>query len=94
MRRQRRCGDRYGEQESTFQYWDTILNMELLGLIFARAHRQQDFPLYVESMKTLVPWFFALVVDPNTYPGHGEPTSTNSQRVFGARPLGGSQNNK
>ena len=44
----------------TFQYWDTILNMELLGLIFVRAHREQDFPLYVETLKALVPWFFAL----------------------------------
>ena len=44
----------------TFQYWDTILNMEIMGLIFVRAHREQDFPLYVESLKALVPWFFAL----------------------------------
>ena len=44
----------------TFQYWDTILNMEILGLIFVRAHREQDFPLYVETLKALVPWFFAL----------------------------------
>ena len=44
----------------TFQYWDTILNMEILGLIFVRAHREQNFPLYVESLKALVPWFFAL----------------------------------
>ena len=44
----------------TFQYWDTILRMEILGLIFVRAHREQDFPLYVESLKALVPCFFAL----------------------------------
>ncbi|KAK1891936.1 Ribonuclease PH [Dissostichus eleginoides] len=44
----------------TFHYWDTILKMEILGLIFVRAHREQDFPLYVESLKALVPWFFAL----------------------------------
>ena len=44
----------------TFQYWDTILNMEILGLIFVRAHREQDFPLFVEALKALVPWFFAL----------------------------------
>ncbi len=34
--------------------------MEILGLIFVRAHREQDFALYVESLKALVPWFFAL----------------------------------
>eukprot|EP00745_Piridium_sociabile_P012394 TRINITY_DN190_c0_g1_i6.p1 TRINITY_DN190_c0_g1~~TRINITY_DN190_c0_g1_i6.p1 ORF type:complete len:743 (+),score=169.21 TRINITY_DN190_c0_g1_i6:247-2475(+) len=44
----------------TFQYWDTILRIELLGLTFVRAHRERDFPLYVESMKALAPWFFAL----------------------------------
>jgi hypothetical protein len=36
----------------TFQYWNTILNMDILGLI--------GFALYVESLKALVPWFFAL----------------------------------
>jgi hypothetical protein len=32
----------------TFHYWDTILHMEMLGLIFVRAHREQDSPLHVE----------------------------------------------
>ena len=44
----------------TFQYWDTILTMELLGLVFIRAHRERNFSLYVESLKELVPWFFSL----------------------------------
>ena len=44
----------------TFQYWDTIPKMEILGLIFVIAHREQNFPLYVERLKALVPWFFAL----------------------------------
>ena len=44
----------------TFLYWDTILKMEILGLLFVRAHREQDFPLCVESLKAIVPWFFAL----------------------------------
>ena len=43
-----------------FLYWDTILKMEILGLIFVRAQREQDFPLYVESLKAIVHWFFAL----------------------------------
>ena len=25
-----------------------------------RAHREQNFPLYVKTLKALVPWFFAL----------------------------------
>lgn len=44
----------------TFQYWDTIYNLEILGLLLVRAHREADFALYVESLKALVPWFFAL----------------------------------
>ena len=44
----------------TFQYWNTILEMELLGLMFIRAHRERNFSLYVESLKLLAPWFFAL----------------------------------
>ena len=43
------------QKSPTFQYWDTILNMELLGLIFVRSHREGNFPLYVESLKSLVP---------------------------------------
>ena len=43
----------------TFQFWDMILRMEILGLIFVRAHRETNFSLYVESLKALVPWFFA-----------------------------------
>ncbi len=45
------------QKSPTFQYWDTVLNMELLGLIFIRSHREGDFSLYVESLKALAPWF-------------------------------------
>ena len=48
------------EKSPTFQYWNTILNIEITGLIMIRAHRDQNFPLYVESLKELTPWFFAL----------------------------------
>ncbi len=44
----------------TFQYLDTVLRLEILGLIFVRSHRERDFFLYVESLKSLAPWFFAL----------------------------------
>ena len=43
----------------TFQFWDMILRMEILGLIFVRAHRGTNFTLYMESLKAIVPWFFA-----------------------------------
>ena len=48
------------QKSPTFQYWYTVLKMELLGLIFIRSHREGNFSLYVESLKALVPWFFAL----------------------------------
>ena len=44
----------------TFQYWETILQMEIDGLIFIGSHRAGNFLLYVESFKKDVPWFFAL----------------------------------
>jgi len=34
--------------------------MEFEGLIFIRSYHEEKFHLYVESLKTLVPWFFAL----------------------------------
>ena len=48
------------EKSPTFQFWDFVLRMEIIGLIFIRAHRKANFPLYVESLRSLVPWFFAL----------------------------------
>ena len=47
------------EKSPTFQFWDTVLRMELVGLIFVRAHREKNFPLYIESLKSIVPWFIA-----------------------------------
>ncbi|KAG1662386.1 hypothetical protein GQR58_020959 [Nymphon striatum] len=44
----------------TFLYWDTILKIELIGLIFVRAHREKNFELYVKTLKTIAPWFFSL----------------------------------
>ena len=44
----------------TFQYWDTFLYMKIMGLIFVRANREQNFSLYVETLKELVPCSFAL----------------------------------
>ena len=54
------CKQKMIEKSPTFQFWDTVLRMELMGLKFVRAHREANFPLYVESLRSLVPWFFAL----------------------------------
>ena len=38
----------------------TAANLELSGLIFVRAHRERNFPLYLDCIKAITPWFFAL----------------------------------
>ena len=43
----------------TFQYWDTILNIEVLVLTIVRAHHEKNFPLYVEALEAIVGYFFA-----------------------------------
>ena len=44
----------------TFKYSDTVLNMQLLSLMFIRSHRERNFSLYIKTLKALTPWFFAL----------------------------------
>ena len=39
------------EKSPTFQYWNTFVTIKITGLIMIRAHRDQNFPLYVESLK-------------------------------------------
>ena len=48
------------KKSPTFMYWDLILRYETLILIFVRAHREKNFPLYVEALEKLTPLFFAL----------------------------------
>ena len=36
------------------------MQMELAILTFVKAHRENNFPLYVEALESLAPWFFAL----------------------------------
>ena len=40
-----------------FQFWDLILQIEILILIFVRSHRENNFNLYVEALEALVPCF-------------------------------------
>ena len=37
----------------TFQYWNTILSLKVLVLVFVRAHREKNFSLYVRLWKAL-----------------------------------------
>lgn len=44
----------------TFQFWDIILRTEIHVLLFIRAHRENNFDLYIESLEGLMFMFFAL----------------------------------
>ena len=48
------------KKSPTFMYWDLIMMYETLILIFVRAHREKNFPLYVKVLEELTPLFFAL----------------------------------
>ncbi len=37
-----------------------VIDPKILVFIFIRAHRQNNFDLYLESLEAIVPWFFAL----------------------------------
>ena len=43
-----------------FKFWSLTLKLELLVLSFVRSIRMGSFRLYKESIKSLLPWFFAL----------------------------------
>lgn len=43
-----------------FQFWDIVIELELLVLSFVRANRTGNFNLYVRSLSSLVCWFFAM----------------------------------
>ena len=43
-----------------FQFWSTILQLELYVMIYVRATREGDFQLYIDALTKTVPWFFAL----------------------------------
>ena len=49
----------------TYRFWDMIMQMELKVLALVKAHRENNFSLYVEALESLAPWSFAL--DHNNY---------------------------
>lgn len=48
------------KQSPQFQYWTTVLELELLVMQFVRSLREADFTLYVQCLGQLVPWMFSL----------------------------------
>ena len=43
-----------------FKFWNLILQLGFLVLIFIQSHCERNFQLYIEVMEALVQWFFAL----------------------------------
>ena len=43
-----------------FDYWYTVLQLELIFLQFLRSQREQHFVSYVESLGKIIPWMFSL----------------------------------
>ena len=43
-----------------FQYWTTVLALELSTLIYVRSLREANVSMYLDALTELVPWFFAL----------------------------------
>ena len=43
-----------------FRYWLIIMRLEVILLSFVRSLQQGNFELYIESLKKLAPWMFAL----------------------------------
>ncbi len=46
----------------TFLFWDLVMKYEMLIMMFVRAHRENNFPLYIEVLEKLAPLFFALEI--------------------------------
>ena len=43
-----------------FQYWCSVLNLELICLRLVRAIRETNFPLYIGALRKILPWMFAM----------------------------------
>ena len=48
------------QEQPQFKYWAIVLNLELSVLQFIRSIRERNFPLYVQSLRQIVSWLFAL----------------------------------
>uniref|UniRef100_UPI00358E9808 uncharacterized protein n=1 Tax=Myxine glutinosa TaxID=7769 RepID=UPI00358E9808 len=49
-----------GEDIPNFQYWATVLELEMLVLVCVRSLRQASLTMYLDALTELVPWFHAL----------------------------------
>ena len=42
-----------------FQYWNTVLELQISLLVYVRSLREANFDVYLDALTELVPWFFA-----------------------------------
>ena len=43
-----------------FQYWATVMALEICILVYVRSLREANFTMYLDALTELIPWFFAL----------------------------------
>jgi hypothetical protein len=53
------CDDRCANSVQ-FQYWFICYKLQIILLVFVRSIREGNFTLFVETLKQMIPWFFAL----------------------------------
>lgn len=51
---------RRNQESPQFQFWYMALQLELLVLTYVRSLRAANFPLYMDCLTQLAPWFFSL----------------------------------
>ena len=52
--------DRRKQESPHFKFWYTALQLELLVFIYIKSLQTANFPLYIECLIQLAPWFFSL----------------------------------
>jgi len=48
------------KRQPQFRYWATVLELEMLVLVYVRFIRQGSLIMYFDALTELVPWFHAL----------------------------------
>lgn len=48
------------EKFHSFQYWATVLELELSVLVYVRSLRQGSFEMYIDALTELASWFHAI----------------------------------
>ena len=52
--------DEMTKKSPQFQYWSSVLNLELICLRLVGAFREGDFPMYINVLREILPWMFLM----------------------------------